>query len=96
MDKKPMTKASRKHHIKTNGQDCCPYCKVEIDMETVDYNEFEPIEDGIVCGALAATQKATCLCCGRKWMDIYQLVDVEELGMKMSKAGIKIVADCFD
>lgn len=75
MDRKPMTKAARKRHLQTSGSDVCPYCKASIaDMcDAIDYGPPEPVEDGHL------EQKAHCLTCGRKWIDIFRLVDIQEI-----------------
>lgn len=71
----PMTKAARRHHLKTNGADRCPYCKVDIsDMcGPTEHSELEPIEDGTI------VQTVKCTNCNRRWQDVFQLVDVHEL-----------------
>jgi hypothetical protein len=70
----PMTKAAMKRHIKTGGQECCPYCKADADRcEMFDYEEPDFVEGGDI------EQIVTCLNCGRKWQDVYRLVEVREI-----------------
>lgn len=72
-----MTKAGRKHHIETSGLDRCPYCKAEIDGN-VEYQENSNVE----CGDIeqeAVCNKAVCNKCGKKWIDVFRLVDVREI-----------------
>jgi hypothetical protein len=73
MGDKPMTKAARKHHIKTAGQDRCPYCKAENEDDNIEYEDLSPVEDGDI------ESTAHCLQCGRKWIDIFRLADVREI-----------------
>jgi len=68
-----MTKAARRRHIQNGGQQECPYCKVEIDIDTVECGELDPVEDGDI------EQTVKCLKCGRRWMDVFRLVEVHEL-----------------
>lgn len=70
---KPMTKAARKRHLQTAGQECCPFCKVENDPDTIECEDLNPVEDGEI------EQIVKCLVCGRRWMDVFRLVEVKEL-----------------
>jgi hypothetical protein len=68
-------KGARKRHIRTAGSEVCPYCKADNDMcgMNIEYGDLDPVEDGDI------QQEVKCLQCGRRWMDIYRLVDVHEL-----------------
>jgi C4-type Zn-finger protein len=70
--KPSMTKAAKKRHLQSAGQDCCPYCKEDL-LEYGDYEELSPVEDGTI------EQIVGCEKCGRRWMDVFKLVDVQEL-----------------
>jgi hypothetical protein len=70
---KPMSKAAMRMYIKSGGCECCPYCKVEMDFDTVEHGELSPVEDGSI------EQESKCLKCGRKWMDVFRLAEVHEL-----------------
>jgi hypothetical protein len=72
-----MSKAAKRRHIKSNGcdvYDSCPYCKgdTEEGME-LDYGDVDAVESGDL------EQTVTCLLCGRKWIDVFRLVDVREV-----------------
>ena len=47
---KPMTKTARKYHLRTAGQERCPFCKAKIDFENtnVEFEDMEPVEDGSI------------------------------------------------
>ncbi len=73
-----LTKASKKHHIKTAGLEWCPFCKAgfneqnnnTINNRVVEYGELDPVENGDI------QHKGRCLKCGREWIDIFRLVDM--------------------
>lgn len=69
---KKMSKTARDYHLRTGGNNCCPYCKAEI-YHAGEYEEMEPVEDGNV------EQTVICLKCNRRWTDVYTLTDVREL-----------------
>lgn len=67
-----MTDAAKKHHIETAGQDCCPYCTADAN-EKVEWEDYSPVESGDI------QQIAECMVCGRRWQDVFRLIDVNEL-----------------
>lgn len=77
MDKQ-LSKAAIRRHIKSNGcdvfSDGCLYCKADNELGmTIEYGDFSPVE----CGDIEQT--ATCLKCGRKWIDVFSLTEVREI-----------------
>lgn len=69
-----MTKAAMKRHIKSGGQECCPYCKIDADRtEMFDYEEVDFVEGGDI------EQIVTCLSCNRRWKEVFRMVEVHEL-----------------
>ncbi len=70
-----ITPASRRHHIKTAGEDRCPYCKVSVhDLPMgFDYEEPSPVEGGEI------EQRVECPSCNGRWVDVFCLVDVREI-----------------
>jgi hypothetical protein len=70
---KPLSKASKKYHIKTGGEECCPFCKTDVDMMSMDWKEPDPVEGGDF------EQEVKCLKCNRRWINVYRLVDMREL-----------------
>ena len=80
VDLPPMAKSVRKQHIKANGNDIyetgCLYCrepKNDTDLDSLEFGDLDMVE----CGDIE--QKATCLKCGRKWIDVYSLTEVREI-----------------
>ena len=69
---KPMTKAARRRHIDTGGQECCPFCGAEYEAN-VDVEPFDVSEEGEV------EQAAQCNQCGRAWVDTFTLSRVREI-----------------
>jgi len=72
-----MTKAAVKHHIRTAGSDRCPYCKADFGGGMIDgvqeCGDLDPVENGDI------EQISKCLKCGRRWMDVFRLVEVREI-----------------
>ncbi len=68
---KPMTMAAKKRHIESAGVKECPYCRA--DFNTFTCGELMPVESGSI------EQETSCGKCGRRWKDVFQLVDVREL-----------------
>ena len=70
-----MTKAAKKRHIQSRGCDIyehgCLYCKQNGD--TLEYGELSPVESGDI------EQEVKCPLCGRKWIDVFRIVDVREI-----------------
>jgi transcription elongation factor Elf1 len=61
----PISKKEKERYI--NSPHHCPHC-----------NSDEILGDAIETDFNIATQPITCTACGRKWVDIYRLVDVED------------------
>lgn len=76
-ERKPLSKAARKYHLKTAGIERCPFCKTDIyednEIGIIEYGELDPTEDGNI------QQTAQCTKCKRRWMDIFQLTEIHEL-----------------
>lgn len=70
---KNLSKAAKRRHIDSAGIDKCPYCKVDICDDNIEYKELEPVEDGSV------EQTVKCTSCGRKWIDVFRLVEIREI-----------------
>ena len=63
---KRLTAARKRSYLQRGG--CCPYCRSEsISGESVDIDSNR------------AFQEVSCSECGRSWLDIYRLTDVEEI-----------------
>lgn len=63
----PLSKAAKKKYI-NGASHKCPYCK----SENIE-GRFVEVTDG------GANQKITCNDCGKRWFDLYKLVDIQEL-----------------
>ena len=78
MSDKSMAKATRKRHIRSQGCDIydhgCLYCKEGNEYgDSLEFSDFSPVESGDI------EQIVTCTKCGRKWIDVFRLVDVKEI-----------------
>lgn len=64
---------NKRHHVRSAGQKCCPFCLGLIKQGTVEYERLVPTAEGSI------KQKAKCLMCGRRWVDVFTLTDVHTL-----------------
>lgn len=64
---KKLTQKRKKAYVK-NGGVKCPYCKAETTLE----GGFIEVDAG------GCWQAISCPSCGKRWTDVYKLVDIEE------------------
>lgn len=63
-----LTIEQKEKYIENNGH-TCPYCGGD-DLESISAGEYE---------YMSVLQKTICLQCGKRWIDIYRLHDIEEI-----------------
>jgi transcriptional regulator NrdR family protein len=69
---KQLGKAVKKRHIQSGGMEVCPFCKANVE-EVVVYGSLDPVENGDI------EQRAECNECGRRWIDVFRLIDIREI-----------------
>ena len=68
---KPLNKKAKKEYLEDLGN-TCPYCGND-DCCKQDYSDIDGVESGDL------EQRRSCDECGRKWIDVFKLIDIREI-----------------